>query len=363
MTLSRWLEQVNSGFAQALAAALLTGLFVFFVWREGSVASGGDETLGRQLAAVAAAASVDGLIDQDYIELGVIANRLAAVDGVAGVAIYRLDDKLLALGGEIGRGVPFTEEIVFDGQLVGLARISLDSRAGIVDWGRVLWSAAGVVGLPALVVWMGRIRGIRRRRRALAARVDAHYLLAASLRSGHAPDSDEQRRALNRGLRLASMVGALYRAECRLLAGEGILMAFKPGVGGRDEDRDRAFQALCAAFLLAEGLIRLPQPSDWRVGMQATAVEEADGAKPVPAVDARVLAALAEPGTVAVSDAFLAGVRDRGRIRAEPLAHPILRKLVAEDKQCHVVTGLAPAVKVLIDHQVERLVGTVAGTA
>ena len=359
LTLSRWLRQVNSGFAQTLAVAALTALFVILVWRNGPAGAVDESGLGPQLAAVAAAASVDGLMAQDYIELGVIANRMAAVDGVGGVAMYRLDGSLLAVAGDIGPGVPFTEEIVFDGQLVGFARITLDASNRAVDWNRVAITAVGVVGLPLLVAWASRIPAVRSRRKGRAARADAHYLLVATLRSGLPPDSDVQRRALNKGLRLAKQVGTLYRADCRLLPGEGVLMAFTPGAA----DRDRAFQTLCAAFLLADSLIRLPEPSDWTVGMQSTAFEETDIAKPASVVDAALLASLAGPGIVAVSDAFLADLRDPSRIRAEPLAHPMLRKLVADDKTCHVVTGLAPAVKVLVDHQVDRLVGSAARTA
>ena len=356
LTLSRWLRQVNSGFVQTLAVAALTALFVFLVWRNGPAAAIDEGTLGPQLAAVAAAASVEGLMEQDYIELGVIANRMAAVDGVGGVAMYRLDGSLLATAGEGGQGVPFTEEIVFDGQLVGLARVTLDAPAAAVDWNRVALTAAGIVGLPLLVAWASHLPAIRGRRKERAARQEAHYLLAATLRSGLPPDSDVQSRALNQGLRLAKQVGALYRAECRLLPGEGLLMTFRPGAAGRD----RAFRTLCAAFLLADGLIRLPEPSDWRVGVQSTAFEETDIAKPASVVDATLLASLAGPGIIAVSDAFLTDVRDPSRIRAEPLAHPMLRKLVAQDKACHVVTGLAPAIKVLVDHQVDRLVGSAA---
>ena len=354
LTLSRWLRQVNSGFIQTLAVAVLTALFVLLVWRNGSSAAGDDSTLGLQLAAVAAAASVDGLMEQDYIELGVIANRVAAVDGVSGVAMYRLDGSLLAVAGETGLGVPFTQEIVFDGQLMGLARVTLDAPATTVDWNRVGLTVAGVVGLPLLVAWASHIPAIRGRRKERVAGKEAHYLLAATLRSGLPPDSDVQRRALNEGLRLARQVGTLYRAECRLLPGEGLLMVFRPSAAGRD----RAFRTLCAAFLLADGLIRLPGPSDWSVGVQSTAFEDTDIAEPAAVDDAALLASLAGPGIIAVSDAFLADVRDPGRIRAEPLAHPMLHKLVAEDKTCHVVTGLAPAIKVLVDHQVDRLVGT-----
>ncbi len=356
MTLSRWLRQVNSSFVQTLAVAALTALFVFLVWRNAPVGAVDGGTLGPQLAAVAAAASVDGLMERDYIELGVIANRMAAVDGVSGVAIYRLDGSLLATAGEGGQGIPFTEEIVFDGQLVGLARVTLDAPPAKVDWNRAALTAAGIVGLPLLVAWASRLPAIRGRRKGQATQQAAHYLLAATLRSGLPPDSDIQRRALNQGLRLANRVAALYRAECQLLPGEGLIMTFRPGATGRD----RAFRTLCAAFLMADGLIRLPQPSGWTVGVQSAAFEQTRGAKPACVVDATLLASLAGPGIIAVSDAFLADVREPSRIRAEPLAHPMLRKLMAQDKSCHVVTGLAPAIKVLIDHQVDRLIGSVA---
>ena len=151
MTLSRWLRQVNSSFVQTLAAAALTALFVFLVWRNAPVGAVDGGTLGPQLAAVAAAASVDGLMERDYIELGVIANRMAAVDGVGGVAMYRLDGSLLATAGEGGQGVPFTEEIVFDGQLVGLARVTLDAPPAKVDWKRVEEALATANGSPVAV--------------------------------------------------------------------------------------------------------------------------------------------------------------------------------------------------------------------
>ena len=356
LTLSRWLRQVNSAFVQTLAVAALTALCVFLVWRNAPAAAIDEGTLGPRLAAVAAAASVNGLMEQDYIALGVIANRLAAVDGVGGVAMYRLDGSLLATAGEGGPGVPFTEEIVFDGQLVGLARVTLDAPPAAVDWIRAALTAAAIVGPPLLVAWASRLPAIRGRRKEPAAGLQAHYLLAATLRSSLPPDSDIHSQALNQGLRLAEQVGALYRAECRMLPGEGLLITFRLGVAGRD----RAFRTLCAAFLLAEGLIRLPQPSDWTVGVQSTAIEETDIAEPALVADAMLLASLAGPGIIAVSDAFLADVRDPSRIRAEPLAHPKLRKLMAQDKTCHVVTGLAPAIKVLIDHQVDRLAGSAA---
>jgi len=66
----------------------------------------------------------------------------------------------------------------------------------------------------------------------------------------------------------------------------------------------------------------------------------------------------------AVADvALLVDLDDSRRVRAESLERPMLCKPASDDRWRHVVTGLTSEVKVLIDHQVERLIGTQAGHA
>lgn len=343
----------------ATTTALLSAAALFLIWGGGA---GGEQhrATGEMLVELAARASIDGLIEQDRIELGVVANRLTGVPRVAGVAIFTVENELLALSGTLESGTPFVHPIVLDDTLLGFARISLVPGTAAPDWVRV---AAGVLALLAIALlvawWSGRMRGGAARpadeaatESESAAEAVTRYLLVGNLHNQLTLTGSERKRVAERALAVARRVGEIYGCRSSHLRGRGLLMTF-PAQG----DDDSALDAVCAAFLVAESLAGDASASDYRFGLHAIELQagEALSNHSEALEDAALLAAMSRSGAVVASESFFAHLNEPALLEAEAFSHPMLEQLHACDRRSHLITGLEGKRRALVDRQASHL--------
>ena len=353
--------KLTSEFLIAAVTALLSAFTLFLLW-DGRVDQDQDRATGQLLADIAARASVDGLISRNPIELGVVANRLSGVERVAGVAVYTIENELLALSGTLEGGAQFTHPIVLDDTVLGFARISLAPPNAEPDWTQIGLSVFAVLTVALLVAfWSYRMRtpatgssGEPPGESPLVPEPVAAWqrLLVCNLHNQFSLKRTERDRIAKRALVLAERVGEIYVAESANLPGTGLVMTFPAGAGP-----DPAFQAVCAAFLLADCLARDAASGEFRFGLhksvQRPGEPPADYAAAVE--DAVLLAAVARPGSIVASDAFLADMEEPGRLKVEPFTHPMLDELNTSGSPCHYIAGLDADYQSLIERQASRL--------
>ena len=344
----------------AATTALLSAAALFLIW-EGRADRQQDWETGEMLAELAARASVDGLIAEDRIELGVVANRLAGVPGVAGVAIITVEDELLALSGTLEAGTPFVHPIVLDDTLLGLARISLEPRTAALDWIQVATSVVALLAVALLVAWWStRIGGHAAQPAEDAAtepdpppQAATRYLLIGNLHNQLTLTGSERKRVVERALAIARRVGEIYGSRSSYLPGKGLLTTFS-AQGGNDP----AFKVVCAAFLTAECLAGELSTSHYRFGLHAIELQAGKRLSDHPEAleDAVLLAAMGKSGAIVASESFFTRLHDPDLLEAESLSHPMLEQLHGSPKRGYLITGLESSRRALLDRQASHLV-------
>ena len=345
----------------AATTALLSATAMFLIW-EGRAGEEHDRATGEMLADLAARASMDGLIDQNRIELGVVANRLTRVPRVAGVAIFTVEDELLALSGTLEEGAPFIEPIVLDDTLLGFARISLVPPAPAPDLVRLAASGLALLAIALLVAWWSaRLRGgapgrspDTSTRLDAATEVSTRFLLVGNLRNQLSLSGSERRRTAERALAVARQVGEIYGCGSTHLPGTDLLMTF-----AAKEDNDSAFEAICAGFLVAERLAGNAATDNYRFGLHVVELQagESPSDHPNALEDAALLAAMGKSGAIVASESFFAHIAEPGRLEAETFSHPMLEQLHATDEQSCLITGLVGDHRALLERQASHLAG------
>ena len=117
LTLTSWSNSSNQVLicGKSPSQPCLTGArAVVAIW---SFTDDREERLERFASSVAkslAHMSVEPLMNQDRIHLGVLANRVLEISEVVGVGIYTLDNQAVAVSGTIAVGVSHTEPVTLD---------------------------------------------------------------------------------------------------------------------------------------------------------------------------------------------------------------------------------------------------------
>ena len=348
-------------FLVAATTAILSAAALFLIW-EGRAGEEQERATGEMLAGLAARASTDGLIDEDRIELGVVANRLTGVPRVAGVAIFTVEDELLALSGTLEHGTPFVEPIVLDDTLLGYARISLVAPPAAPDPIRLGWTVLALVAIALLVAWWSaRLRGGSHQPSQQtsidpdsATEAVTRFLLVGNLHNQLSMSGSERRRSDERALAVARQVGEIYGCRSTHLPGTGLLMTF-----AAREDNDSAFEAVCAAFLIAERLAGDAATGRYRFGLHVVELQAGESPSDHPAAleDAALLAAMGKSGAIVASESFFARLAEPGRLEARAFSHPMLEQLHATSEQSCLITGLVGDHRALLEQQASHLAG------
>ncbi|MCH8140703.1 MAG: hypothetical protein IH908_03800 [Proteobacteria bacterium] len=349
----------------AAAAAVMTALGLVAIWTLTDEREARLEQFGSSVAKSLAYLSVEPLMKQDRIHLGVLTNRVAEIAEVVGVAIYTVDDKVLALSGTPANGVNYTEMVTSGDTIVGYVKLSVDRLAferGDTSSRSLRYSLSALVVFltPLFILVLSNVNDSRKLARrcviptqspADQAETQPRYLLAINLYNQLSMTPAERELELAYGLTMAEQVANLYQGHAVYLPGTGVLVGFE-----HNEGHDRAFQVMCAAFvllhLLDEDAVRgiymlavhaLLLPSDKKLEVSAPEV-----------ADTVLLSALAKYKTVAVSDRFYVRILRRERLLSQRLDNPLLAELTTA-QACYLITGLSRAYADLITQQVERL--------
>jgi hypothetical protein len=377
----------------ALVSAGATALLLLLTWTLLDPRNERMDRFGETTAAALGELCMEPLLKQDLLHLGVISNRMVALDEVAGVATYTVDDQLLTRSGAM-EGRQYTKSISIEGTEVGRVRIALNPAAFdgmLADPAKrpiVTTFAALIVLICALVTAMsltayrewraGRLvlrlpnfRDRLRRRMPSAAETEQetagaesedaapeppqeirHYLLGVNLYNQLSLKGVEREFELSLCTELAEAVALEYQGQVVSLPGLGALVDFD-----HTDTEDRAFEIVCAGFALAR-LLRDEAPfGNYRLALHL-ATRPGDEPLPLdhPAVrDVALLSALARDGTLALSETLVASLQGADRFEARPMVNVLLDELVTSGPHCQIVTDLATPDKTRVLQLVDSL--------
>lgn len=367
MTLPTWILRVKRVRRDLLLALLVSALVsgaLLHLHSHDNALEADNQALGESLAAGLAGLAVEPLTNRDRIALGVLANRLVAVDQISGITIYTVDDEMLAISGDSQRGRPVTQAITQDNTVVGYVRIMLIANPASDKESYTELGLAITLLIPLLVVSLWQLPW--RRLRLPAAPVDepiavpeappappvAHGLLAVNLFNQLTLKPEVREQELAHAQAVAESVADLYAASVTPLTGTGLLLSFDGSA-----DSERPFQVICAAFLLARLLADAESHGQYRLGLH-TVTLPANNQAPTDLAeiqDAALLSAVARPQTLAVSDALFASIEQPDRMLAEPMRNPLLNQLESTEPRAWLVAGLDDLYQQQLDAQVREL--------
>ena len=327
-------------------------------------------TSANALTASLAQVSAAPLLRQDRIELGLLARRYAQVPGITGVTVYTLDNQVVANTEPAPRGQSFTEAVTADDSTIGYVKLHLDA-AGFAPQAtlaqrllQALWLIAVVAATlalalarPAVPAWLVPWRAAREAtvEVSLPAASDGHVAVC-NLHNQLSMAADERAEVVSAALEDADAVAGLYGGQAAALPGRGLCIHFphRPG-----SDGDRAFEVICATFVLAGVLQQRQRRGVFRFGAHVFQPDDA-GAEPADSphvADASLLAASATNGQLAISAELLVGCEHRDGLRLIQLTHPLREDMSTVADECHLVCGLNERYQTLIQGQVESLAG------
>ncbi|MCZ6855793.1 MAG: hypothetical protein O7G86_17915 [Gammaproteobacteria bacterium] len=349
----------------AAAATWITALVLVLIWTLTDEREARLEHFGSSVAKSLAYLCVEPLMKQDRIHLGVLTNRVAEIPGVVGVGIHTVDDNVLALTGTPAIGTTYTEVVTSGDVIVGYVRLSVDRFAfdlGDTPSRSLRYSLSMLVVLltPFFVLAAGNLVARFKLARNFIVPEQSEddqadpiprYLLAINLYDQLSMTLPERELELAYGLTMAEQVANLYQGHAAYLPGTGILVGFE-----HNDDQDRAFQVVCAAFVLVHLLDEDAGRGTYRLALHELLLPNHKnlevGAPEV--LDTVLLSALAKYKTVAVSEQFFKRILRNERLISKRLDNPLLEELTTTEA-CHLLTGLTRAYADLIDLQVERL--------
>jgi uncharacterized membrane protein affecting hemolysin expression len=231
-----------------------TGLSLLLLWSMGRSEDAHVDHFGSKLASALASQALEPLIKEDLIHLGVLANRIIELPEVIGTTVYTVNDKMLAISGDVQRGRPFTRPVVQNDTIVGYVRLHIDEDQ-FGDRNPSLLIALSLLlmfAVPAATLLLLRVDT---QRKELTPPVTAEsestrppdpcYLVTVNLFNQLSLSSQQCKAELASARALAEAVARLYQGEVLGLPGTGLLITF--GATGND---DRAFHVVCAACAL-----------------------------------------------------------------------------------------------------------------
>lgn len=351
-------------------ASALTGLGLLLLWSMTEDEDVHIDHFGSALVGALASQAVEPLLARDLIHLGVLINRITALQEVTGASIHSMDNEPLAISGDVRRGRVFTEQVIGNGQSTGVVRVHIDASrfGGAPPWAFLL---AGLiwVGLVPLVVIGGSqvslssldLRSLRQPRledpqplTALPADPEPCYLVAVNLFNQLSLSAEHRLRELEFAKMTAERIAALYHGEVFDLPGTGLLLCFDS-----TQSDDRPFHVLCATFALRQLLADAASSGRYRISVHVLTLgpDEPLNLRDDAVKDAAVLSALARDNTIIASNAIIELVPYGQRLVTRPMNHPLLEELESIGGGAHLAEALAEPHDELVAEQLAELRG------
>ncbi|MDA1076469.1 MAG: hypothetical protein O3A63_17180, partial [Proteobacteria bacterium] len=302
MTLTSWLKLVKPQLLLALVVGGVVAVASAWIWHEDPHVAATNDRFGNAIATSLAHSSVLPLTTQDGIHLGVLANRTFELPEVVGVAVYTVDNRLLALSGDLDRGQAYIRSIDVDNTIIGYVRVNILAQTtnSAFPWLKILSSIAcvaltGFAIVLALTPWpkVPVLTVEIPDEPALPAVPQVHYLAVANLYNALSLSPDERARVLEMDLETATQAVTLYGGSVSVQNGKGLLLHFT------EEHPDRCLDVVCAAFLSADLISDSGSPGHYRFGLNRLVLDPGEGlsGRSRDIEDTWLLAALARRGS------------------------------------------------------------------
>ena len=351
----------------ATTASAVCAIALAAIWFTGESEQPEVERFGSTMANTLAKTTAGDLLDNQRINLAVIANHVSSIDEVDGVTFFDNANNVIAMSGTQNGTRRFTATANIDDTITGYVSLHLNTQAfqPPKPWIRWLASLATVLAAPWLTVLLMQLsaRGNRSLPIVSVQQEDSgatpSYCLMINLINQLALSKSEREQAVADAVNMGREVCAVYPGFAMPLNSQGACLVLnQTSVSG--------LQALYATFLLQELLLEYETLGQFRCYLR-TAVCPGDPSEMhaldpgqidgLANIDADLtLAALARKNTALVSNEVYANLNDIEKNWAQHFDHPILPD-VAQGQTLYSVTALPERDARLVTEQAEVILG------
>ena len=354
-------------FPAAAIATALTSLCLLLVWFEQPDGQQEMDRYGQALAMTLADTTAAAIFDEQRITLTVIANRLTAMEEVAGIAFFDGSNELMAMSGVRQSSASFTSAATIDDTHAGSVTVSLAAEAFAPQIPWTSWLLSLLIVLLAPLFTVMAIQFSTRGNRSLPivsvpaepAKDQPAYLLTLKLHNQRSLAQADQEQAIDDALTMGREVCALYPGLAVALQERGIvLLLSKREVSG--------LQAIYASMLLQRLLREYETQGQFRCHL-TTLISPSDPAEAssitLASLEAKTdieqnltLASLAKANTALMASEVYTDLSPAQQVWAEGFQHPILEDLAPQDR-FYSIESLPDQEQALINSQAEVVLG------
>ena len=351
----------------AAIATVLCAACLFAIWFERPDGQAEMDRYGNALAITLADTTAAALFEERRITLTVIANRLTALNEVAGVAFFDSSDELMAMSGVQRSDTSFDALATIDDTRSGSVRVTLNRQAFAppISWALWLLSLLTVLFTPPLTVMAIQFSTQGNRSLPIVSvpnepdQDQPAYLLTVKLHNQRSLNRQEQTQAIEDALTMGREVCALYPGLAVSLQERGLaLLISKAEASGRN--------AVYASLLLQRLLREYETQGEFRC-LLSTTISPSDPAEATSikteALEGMTnveqnltLASLAKANTALMGADIFEDLSEAQRQWAQPFRHPILEDLAPEGV-FYCVEALPEQEHALITEQAQVVLG------
>ena len=352
----------SAAMASALCAVALAA-----IWLGGDSGQRETQRFGSTLANTLAKTTAGDLLDNQRINLAVIASHVTAGEEIDGVTFFDSANNVIAMSGNQDGINRFTATASIDDTITGYVSLHLNTQAfqAPTPWTRWLASIITVLAAPWLTVLLMQLSARGNRSLPIIsvqqenAGATPSYCLVINLFNQLALSKEERDQAVADAVNMGREVCAVYPGLAMPLSSQGACLLFsQASVSG--------LQALHATFLLQDLLLEYETLGQFRCYLR-TAICPGDPGE-MNMLDASqmdglsnvdgdlTLAALARKKTALISNEVHANLNDIEKSWATPFDHPILPD-VARGQTLHSIAELPERDAQLVTEQGQVILG------
>lgn len=351
----------------AATASALCAVALAAIWYGNSHGESEVERFGSSLAHTIAKTTAGDLLDNQRINLAVIANHVSESEEVSGVTFFDGANNVIAMSGSQDGARRFTATANIDDTIAGYVTIHLNTLAfrPPTPWLRWIASALAVLAAPWITVLLMQLSARGNRSLPIvsvqqdAAGATPSYCLVVNLINQLALSKQERDQAIVDAINMGREVCAVYPGFAMPLHNQGICLVMS-------QSTVSGLQALYATFLLQTLLLEYETLGQFRCYLRTAtcptdpgevSVLDASEIEDFSSVDAYItMAALARKDTALFSSEVFTQLSEIEKSWAQPFDHPILPDLAAE--QClYSIAALPERDALLVKEQAQVILG------
>ncbi|MEQ9452858.1 MAG: hypothetical protein RJQ07_14845 [Pseudomonadales bacterium] len=309
---------------------------LLLIWAPEQRTSALMQQYGASLASTIAHSTSGLLLNQNQIELAVIAADIASFDEVSGITFYDPTQNILAMAGNQSMQHDFTAHASMNDTITGYVAITLEPSAFAAPPRYFAWAGTLLVLLSAPLLAIGVVQLSQRGNRSLpivsvnkppADEAQESFCITVNLHNALALGKQGSQAALEDALHMAQEVCALHAGFATIANSRGVLLLF-------DRSAVSASQAICAGFLLLELLADYETEGEFRCYLhtcecprspaELTTLDMAMLGGDFDFEHALTMAALSRPLTLLHSDPVYKALEPTEADWSAPFNHPML---------------------------------------